>query len=392
MKKEIDDILKHALTPTDEPDFWLNQKILSQAKETNKMKAKKIRKFTAIACSAALVLGIGSISVYAALKYLIPDKVAERVSDFKLMEAFSGEDAIAINETQNYGGYDVTLLGIVSGKNISEYLTSSNDGIHDDRTYSVVAIENSDGTPMPSTSDDAYNELSFLVSPLIAGYDPNWYNAFTLLGGYQDIVEDGILYRLSECDNIEIFADHDIYLCVSDGTFYNPEAYHFNETTGAITRNENYDGLNALFDLPLDKSKADPKAAAEYIKRIDTPEMSENGEDVPDGTETDINDEIHQWMNQLTPENIDEYAVPVESTRMVVTPDADGNVYTEYEIEGRGSGSGPVNMELLFPNGKTGMSDDFSFSYGDDSLDSMVIGTYTLNEDGTVTYIAYIPK
>ena len=33
-----------------------------------------------------------------------------------------------------------------------------------------------------------------------------------------------------------------------------------------------------------------------------------------------------------------------------------------------------------------------SCSYTENELDSMVIPTYTLNEDGTVTFAVYIPK
>ena len=60
--KNIDAILKQALTPTDEPDFWLNQKILSMAKEAVPMKKKKY-KTAAVFVSAAIALGIGSISI-----------------------------------------------------------------------------------------------------------------------------------------------------------------------------------------------------------------------------------------------------------------------------------------------------------------------------------------
>lgn len=267
--KNIDDILKQALTPTDEPDFWLNQNILSKAKEAKPMKKHTYKTAAAIACSAAVVLGIGSVSIYAARKFLQPEHVAKQANDSKLTEAFKSDGAVMINETQSYGGYDATLLGIVSGKSLSEYEITDEDGIHDDRTYAVVAIEKSDQEPMPSISDDSYGEQSFFVSPLIQGLNPAWYNAFTFQGGYTEIEEDGILYRIAECDNIEIFADREIYMCVSDSMSYNNEAFVYDEASGKISRNENYDGLNALFHLPLDRSKADPDAAAEYIKKID---------------------------------------------------------------------------------------------------------------------------
>ena len=39
------------------------------------------KKFATVACSLALTLGIGSISVYAAWKYLTPDRIAEEIGE-----------------------------------------------------------------------------------------------------------------------------------------------------------------------------------------------------------------------------------------------------------------------------------------------------------------------
>lgn len=265
MENRLDELLKHALSPEDEPEFWLNQKIINLAKEQRNMKEKR-RFFAAVA--AGLVMCLSCMTVYAAVKYLKPADVAEEVQDVKLAEVFLGEQAKVINETQSYGDYSVTLLSIVSGEMLSDYPHYNNGSIALDRTYAVVAIENTNGVPMPDTSDDAYGELDFFTSPLIGGYNPAFYNIASMSGNYTDMVKDGILYRLLECDNVEIFADHHLYLCVSEGAFYNAEAYCYNEQTGQICRNESYEGMNALFDLPVDLSKADAKKAAEYIANM----------------------------------------------------------------------------------------------------------------------------
>lgn len=175
------------------------------------------------------------------------------------------EQAVIINETQSHGSYRVTLLSIISGETLSAYPRYTDGSIATDRTYAVVAIENTDGVPMPDTSEEDYGKLEFFISPLIGGYNPAFYNIAGMSGNYTDITEDGILYRLLECDNIEIFADHDLYLCVSGGSFYDTEAYSYDEMTGKISRNTEYEGLNALFDLPVNASKADPEKAAAYI-------------------------------------------------------------------------------------------------------------------------------
>lgn len=388
--KKLDDILKSALTPNDEPDFRLNQNILFTAKEANRMEKRNFRKFATVALSAALILGIGSVSIYAAKKLMLPKEVTDEIADDRLLDAFSGEDAILINQTQSYGGYDVTLYGIVSGKKLSDYEATADDGIHDDRTYAVVSIQKSGKTPLPSTADDEYSDYSFLVSPFIEGYNPAFYNSFTMLGGYSEFEKDGVFYRISECDNLEMFADHKIYLGVLDNTFYDNTAYDFDEATGAITRNEAYDGLNALFELPLDPSKANPEAAADYIKSLEEP----SGEDAEAGsTEETANErEVSEFMEALTPENIADFASPVESTVITGMPDENGWFEYEYTLDDSESGSGSIDVHDLFPDNQPGMSERFSSSYSGDGLDSLTIETFTLNEDGTITFAIYRPK
>jgi hypothetical protein len=94
-------------------------------------------------------------------------------------------------------------------------------------------------------------------------------NIASMDGGYSDNVADGILYRIIECDNVEIFADRGLYLAVcTGGPFYNGDAFIQNERTGEITANPNFDGASAVFDLPLDTKLADPAEAERYLKDL----------------------------------------------------------------------------------------------------------------------------
>lgn len=265
MDKKLDDALRHALTPCEEADFELNQKIINLAEEQSVMTEGKKRRLSMAAIIAALVFCACSVTAYAAWQYLSASDIAADAGDRKLAEAFSGEQALAIGQTQCYGGYRVTLISLVSGEMLSGYPHYSGGSVAADRTYAVIAIENAGGEPLPDTSKESYGELEFFASPLVGGYDPALYNMAGMSGNYTDIMEDGVLYRLLECDNVEIFADCGLYLCVSEGAFYRKEAYCYDTATGKISRNEKYEGLNALFDLPADLSKADPEKAAEYM-------------------------------------------------------------------------------------------------------------------------------
>ncbi len=288
MKKDLDNVLKHALTPTEEPDFWLNQKIMNGIKEQASMKRSKKRVSAVLV--AAVVLCLSSVTVVAAWKYLSPADVAGIVQDKSLAEIFLSEQALVINETQEHGGYQVTLLSMVSGEMLSDYDFVTADGeVRADRTYAVVAIENADGTPLPDTFEESYGEREFFASPLMAGYEPAIYNIVSMGGSYTEISEEGILYRLLECDNVEMFADRELYLCVNEGMFYKPEAYVFDEVTGNISRNREYEGLNVLFTLPIDDAKANPTKAAEYITAL--------------GLENDINeDKLNVGLLAMGPE------------------------------------------------------------------------------------------
>ena len=319
---------------------------------------------------------------------LTPEQTAEKIGDKKLAEAFSGEDAVDINETQHFEKFDVTLMGIASGRDIAEYVTEKNGEILNDRTYIVTAVSRTDGTPMPeNTSDEAYGDLQFFVSPLIQGCNPALVNVISMDGVYTEFIQDDVLYRLTECSNIEIFADRTVYLCVSDGSFYNEEAYNYDETTGEISRAEDYKGVNALFELPLDPALADPEAAEEYLAPL-----TGEGEDASE-EETYIlgSKEADEFMEKVTPENIDQYAERIEDSVQTFGAD-ENNLMYEYTMEDGEHIARYLDRARDFPDGKPGMSERIAYFHDEGGVESLKMTTLTLNEDGTVTAAVYIPK
>ncbi len=399
MKCDMEQLLKKALSSKEEPDDWLNQRIIQkiQEKESKTMseKNRKLR-IPAAAMIAAAVIVAGSASAYAAWRYLTPEQVAQTAEDQKLAAAFQGEDAVAVNEVQEYGNYRITLLGIVSGKNLSQYEGwDENGNVLDDRTYVVTAIENADGTPRPDTSEEGYGEDPFFVSPLIEGLDPAIYNSATMDGGYSEMVEDGIQYRIAECNNVDMFADRQVYLCVNDGSFYNNEAYLYDEASGSIGRNEDYQGVNALFTLPLDKSKADKEAAEKYVKEFEAEWNGEADSEESDNEETkgedsgsgsflsQVSQEIENWKQ----EDFDKNAKLIKE--MEIAPNEDGDFEYEYEVENEDAGSkGTLGMEMLSERDDGNMAKFRSVISGD-SPQSAYIETYTLKEDGNMVLRVY---
>lgn len=370
--KELERLLKSALSTNYVPDQELNKKILQTAKERENMNIKRFRKFPAVA-AACLLLICSSITVFATWKYLAPKDVAIEYGNQQLAKAFESDDAIIVNETQSYGKYNVTVLGVVSGSNLSEFC-SNGDNVRSDRTYAVVAISKTDGTPMPKISDDEYGKEPFFISPLIQGLNPNKYNIVTMNGGYYDSVKDGILYRLLDCDNVELFADREIYLCVGNSTFFERNAYVFNEETGKITPNDNYNGMNLLFKLPLDAKKADKEAAQKYVDEFELSwgDNSQAEDTVENGKEkaVDVNEIIKNW--KLV-------------TEQKVKPDKEGRIYYSYKNENI-SMEGYVLEDGLFEDGEVGYSKFYCGGEGNNVNYSLV---YYRDENGEITVYVY---
>ena len=229
------------------------------------MKKRKLTVAAAVVLAAACLGG----GVYAAGVLLSAPQAAEAMGESDVAALFEGDEAVAVNQTQSDAGYDVTLLGLVTGEHLTENWNSSwgDDGPENGTTYAVVAVRKSDGTPMPEVTDaadDFYPSETF-AQPVLAipELDPM---AYTLHVEAICMTADGVRYLLVACDNVEIFADRDVVLCVSTGgSGFSNFAFYYDEATGAITAEPDYAGVNLVFDLPLDAAKADPTAAQAFL-------------------------------------------------------------------------------------------------------------------------------
>lgn len=386
--EKLDLILKQALSPEIDDcdvkiktmDMERKENMINYEKNKNfKKSSVKSWKHAAVAAAAIAVTMVSSITAYAAWRYFSAKDVAAEIADNRLAQEFEQNNWMDECETQTYGNYDITLLGIVSGDEISSHLSKTDSGeIDGDKTYMAVAIAHSDGTPMPDSSKT--DEEQFYVSPYIEGLDPARYNASVLGGNNTLFVSDGIQYRLLETDNIECFADRKIYIGVSDGEAYDDKAYVYDSVSGDISRNESYEGVNALFTLSIDSNLADQKKAAEVIAAMDNYEAG--------GEYTEILSEADRWVNSITPENIDEKAAPLESSRQVLSL----SEFAEY-VMGEAADGADVDAEAAvldeyFPDG-AGMSEIMTKSAA--SKEDAYVETYTLNSDDTVTILRYVP-
>lgn len=386
--EKLDLILKQALSPEIDDcdvkiktmDMERKENMINYEKNKNfKKNSVKSWKHAAVAAVAIAVTMVSSITAYAAWRYFSAKDVAAEIADNRLAQEFEQNNWMDECETQTYGNYDITLLGIVSGDEISSHLSKTDSGeIDGDKTYMAVAIAHSDGTPMPDSSKT--DEEQFYVSPYIEGLDPARYNASVLGGNNTLFVSDGIQYRLLETDNIECFADRKIYMGVSEGEAYDDKAYVYDSVSGDISRNESYEGVNALFTLSIDSNLADQKRAAEVIAAMDNYEVG--------GEYTEILSEADRWVNSITPENIDEKATPLESSRQVLSLSEFAEYVMGEAADGADVDAEAVVLDEYFPDG-AGMSEIMTKSAA--SKEDAYVETYTLNSDDTVTILRYVP-
>lgn len=197
-------------------------------------------------------------SVYAYFHYMTPVQVAEEMGLHKLAKQFGKKQ----NEVKSIisKGYQINYLGIVTGKNLEKGLKGAE--VDREKTYIVTAIYKENGTVM------TYSDR-FFVSPLIEGLEPVHYNLSTMNGSAIRMLQNGILYSITTCDSMGIFADKTMYLAVQEGDSLNSKAYTLNKATGEIKANVDYAKVNVLIPIQLDKSMADQKKADAYVTEVE---------------------------------------------------------------------------------------------------------------------------
>lgn len=397
MNDNLDTIIKEALSNRKAPSPELNRQIIVKAKERNCMKHNNIIKKSAMVAASVCLIAAGSVTAYAAYRYLSPAQVAEIVSDNgALMEAFEGDKAVLINETQSSNGYDITLLGMVSGKNLELYVPEDTASeLNETHTYAAVAIAKTDGTKM--------EYRNFCISPLIHGVDFHVANNGTMDVFLTWFLQDGVIYELIECDNLEMFAKRGVQLGVTDSFGNETSAFQMDAQSGAYSKNSTFEGTNALFDLPLDIKKADEKAAEAYIKTLKS-KIEKSASESEEETDLESNanrNKIQAFVDKITKENVDEYFTRDDNTVFTATPDEKGWIdfgsrYIEEEGYVMNGGSGYINY--MIEDGldfkvtgwvTSGVGEEPNVEF---DLSDFQINVIERNDDGSYTTAAYRTK
>lgn len=232
----------------------LHQRARELEKECSNMTIRKTKKMAVLIAACVALL---AVSVSAAVMWLTPAQVAEEHNQPLLAEAFNGPDAIELNETEESGDFSITLLGLVSGRN----LDTLNPDLEKDHTYSVLALRRLDGKPL---TNENHSLTQYTMTPLVAGTSPAAVNNWTLDAGVTGMDKDGVYYYLLDTASLEMFADRTVYMAFYEG--FSPSNTIFTVADdGSISFADDFTGVHALFTLPLDPSKADRAAADAFV-------------------------------------------------------------------------------------------------------------------------------
>ncbi len=246
-------------------------KLLQAARTAKRGRAFKWKRpILKLALAAGFVIVL-SISGYAVSRLLSPAQAAQEMSYTIAKLGFESDSAIPINETQQMGEYQVTLTAMVTEESTADPKTDLDLG----STYIAFAVRKNDGSPIDIMKEFG---VSYTITPLLSGCDPAdsrglWnYSSCGLA-----TVIDGTYYHIFRAPNLELFADHTVYLAFYQNTedidtdndiYYFPEDVFTMSEGGSISYREDFPLPHALFTLPLDKSKADPEAAEKAYQII----------------------------------------------------------------------------------------------------------------------------
>ncbi len=269
----------------------------------NSKNDKYDKKYFRIVASFLLILLL-PISVYAVSIFLSPAKASEFLNNEMLKAAFESDSSTLINETKTDNGYIVSFLGMTDSENLTSF-----EDIKKDTSYFVLGIKREDNSPISA-------QENFFISPIINGLSPLEYSIMTMNGSFSKNVLDGVLYVIIDIDSVKIFAHRGLQLAVIDDSFYDSDAFIMDNSTGVFSENQDYDGLNVLFDIPLDKSLGDEDAVLDYmadLKEAQSPPSAESSEI----TVEYFGDVTIDWFMHLTltnfeyKEQFDEYSTTV---------------------------------------------------------------------------------
>ncbi len=230
--------------------------LYASAREDNRIIMKKRSPIRILAAVISIILLL-SLSVFAITAFLSAQEVAEELGESQLEDKWQKSDEFPYESGNEE--YTVSVLGIATDE---ETEALQEFGAEKGKSYVIASLRRTDGSPL---SSEEKQKIQF--TPLIKGCEPWRINLWTLGSGALGYEKDGIQYYLFETENLEIFADRTVYLAAYEGFAPSADIFKMSDD-GTISFNEAYTGFKAIFELPLDSSRADTIKAQEILEQL----------------------------------------------------------------------------------------------------------------------------
>jgi len=214
----------------------LKQHKINSAKEEKTMFKRK----SMVAIAAVVLTFVLALSAVAVSVLLRPSQVADKLNEPALAEVFE-DDATVINQSVESNGYNITLMGIASGKNLVKYAETDST-----KTYVIIAVSRTDGTKLRIEDNCPVG-----FTPIFDGTAAWQFNGFDLNFGISSFVEDGVYYSLFCYDDLSEYIEKGLTIFAFDGDLLGPSShiFTFDSKTGKTDYNKSYDGVKASFRL-----------------------------------------------------------------------------------------------------------------------------------------------
>ncbi|MBR5409803.1 MAG: DUF4179 domain-containing protein [Clostridia bacterium] len=184
----------------------------------------------------------------------------------KLIGIDGGEKYTILGETQTANGYSVTFEGIVKGEDGSGTPFRYNQGTEEafeiqpeDSLTAVFTISRTDGKSM---EDGELADFDALL--LVDGYVSRTFYPQLPFGG--ELTQDGTLHLAVLINPYELLADRGLHIALVKRPVYIDTVLRADRETGEFYFVEDYDGIRAIFEIPLDISYADAEKGEKLLK------------------------------------------------------------------------------------------------------------------------------
>ena len=243
-----------------------------ELRQSTMKKQKKIPtvKITAMVIAMILIL---TGSVFAIYRFTVPkeleDNLGTKLVNIKpiLSEEANDSNSQIVTDTVETDGCTVKFEAIADAEVIKPVLTTDSEGnkieINVQDKFAIFTIRSNDGSSVEEKYKFNDNPIGYCVG--VPGYSPSSTIFEDRTGDYYD-KSTNTLIVVCLINEVEAFSDEKPYIVLFSGSsFAKPDFIRMGED-GQPYFTEQYNGIKAIFDLPLDPSLADKTAKEEMLK------------------------------------------------------------------------------------------------------------------------------